>query len=80
MNITNTVQQIPVRISRDTINIEDIVTWYTKKSDKWLIGKVIKISNGSCKVEVLDTNYQCTNITDSASKNTLNFSRCIYKI
>ncbi len=69
-----------LRVSRDTVNIHDNITWFSKKSNKWLIGKVIKISNGSCKVHILDNNNQSTNIIDSASKNTLNFSRCIFKI
>lgn len=69
-----------LRVSRDTVNIHDNITWFSKKSNKWLIGKVIKISNGSCKVHILDNNKQSTNIIDSASKNTLNFTRCIFKI
>jgi hypothetical protein len=69
-----------LRVSRDTVNIHDKITWFSKKSNKWLIGKVIKISNGSCKVQILDNNNKSTNIIDSASKNTLNFSRCIFKI
>ena len=77
---SNTSQKNGVRISRNNIIIEDKVTWYSKKSDKWLIGKVIKISNGSCKVQLLDNNYEITNIKDCASNNTLNFTRHIYKI
>ena len=68
------------RISRDNVNINDNITWFSKKSNKWLKGKVIKISDGSCKVDILDNNGRTTNIIDNASKNTLNFTRRIFKI
>ena len=80
MTTTDVSRHNLLRVSRDNINIHDNIRWFSKKSNKWLIGKFIKISNGSCKVHVLDNNKQSTNIIDSASKNTLNFSRCIFKI
>lgn len=70
-----------IRVTRDNININDIVTWYSKNSKKNLNGRIINISLGSIKIVILDNSYNDTNIIDKASNNTLNISnRRIFKL
>jgi len=68
------------RVTRDNININDIVTWYSKNSKKNLNGRIIHISPSSIKIVILDNSYNDTNIIDKASKNTLNIKRRIFKL
>ena len=76
----NLKPQKKIRVSRNNININDIVTWYSKNSKKYLNGRIINISPCSIKIVILDNSYNNTNIIDDASKNTLNIKRRIYKL
>ena len=68
------------RVTRNNININDIVTWYSENSKKDLNGRIIHISPGSIKIVILDNSYNDTNIIDKASNNTLNIARRIIKL
>lgn len=77
----NLKPQKKIRVTRNNININDIVTWYSKNSKKNLNGRIINISLGSIKIVILDNSYNDTNIIDKASNNTLNISnRRIFKL